>query len=94
MVATRPRRRLIVILVLLALLLFGAIVAFYVYSSLVASQSAGYIGRWFSDRANRPALTNRRVACDGAPFVLPSEGLIGLLWNDPTLPYNLTVIAS
>jgi peptidoglycan LD-endopeptidase LytH len=89
MTSTRPRRRLIVILVLLALLLFGGIVALYVYSSLVASQSAGYIGRWFSDRANRPALTNRRVACEGAPFVLPSEGLIGLLWDDPTLPYNL-----
>jgi murein DD-endopeptidase MepM/ murein hydrolase activator NlpD len=31
----------------------------------------------------------RRTACPGAPFILPSDGLIGLLWNDPAGPYTI-----
>ena len=89
MLATWARRRWFVIVVLLTFLLLIAVMLLYVYSSTVASQSAGYIRQWFSDRAARPALMNYREACPGAPFILPSEGLIGLLWDDPTLPYNL-----
>lgn len=28
--------------------------------------------------------------CEGAPFILPSSGLIGLLYADPARPYNAT----
>jgi len=30
-----------------------------------------------------------RATCSGAPFSLPSDGLIGLLWNDPAAPYSI-----
>ena len=36
------------------------------------------------DRLRNDALTQ----CDGAPFILPSEGLIGLLWSDTARPYR------
>lgn len=57
--------------------------------SQAQSNSPEAIGAWFDDAAHRPGLTTPREACPGAPFVLPSEGLIGLLWRDPAAPYNL-----
>ena len=30
----------------------------------------------------------QREACPGAPFILPSDGYIGLLYNDPRGPYS------
>jgi murein DD-endopeptidase MepM/ murein hydrolase activator NlpD len=78
--------------VLLALLLLSFVIGFvalYFISSRVASQSLSYIQQWFGDSRNRPALINERVACPNAPFLLPSTGLIGLLWDDPTIPYNI-----
>jgi hypothetical protein len=55
------------------------------------SNSNMVIERWFSDVSSRPALTTTmsRVTCPGAPFSLPSDGLIGLLWNDPAAPYSI-----
>ncbi len=41
------------------------------------------------DEAERAELiTVRREACPGAPFILPSDGFIGLLYNDPNGPYS------
>lgn len=54
------------------------------------TDSNKYIHRWFSSREARLELaTVQRTPCPGAPFLLPSDGLIGLLWNDPAAPYNL-----
>ncbi|MBN2303630.1 MAG: M23 family metallopeptidase [Anaerolineae bacterium] len=54
------------------------------------SDSNKYINRWFDDPASRPELTTiQREPCPGAPFLLPSDGLIGLLWRDSALPYNI-----
>lgn len=54
------------------------------------SNSPEYIGRWFNDDAARAELTTeQREPCPGAPFLLPSSGLIGLLWRDPAAPYNV-----
>jgi murein DD-endopeptidase MepM/ murein hydrolase activator NlpD len=37
----------------------------------------------------RPALANpARTQCEGAPFILPSEGLIGLMYGDTAAPYT------
>ena len=45
---------------------------------------------WFDDPAQRSVLTTiQREPCPGAPFLLPSDGLLGLLWNDPVAPYNM-----
>ncbi|MCU0514218.1 MAG: M23 family metallopeptidase [Anaerolineae bacterium] len=60
-------------------------------SGFGGSTSNDYIARWRDDPASRPALnTVGGVACPGAPFILPSSGLIGLLWGDPAAPYTLT----
>ena len=55
------------------------------------SNSNPIIERWFTDLASRPALTTtmNRATCPGAPFSLPSDGLIGLLWDDPAGPYTI-----
>jgi hypothetical protein len=38
----------------------------------------------------RPQMMNRSLTqCAGAPFILPSEGLIGLLYADPSGPYTV-----
>ncbi|MEJ2746711.1 MAG: hypothetical protein P8183_02160 [Anaerolineae bacterium] len=33
-------------------------------------------------------ITVQREACPGAPFVLPADGFIGLLYADPRPPYS------
>jgi hypothetical protein len=46
--------------------------------------------RWWrgSVRERESLITAQRDACPGAPFVLPSDGYIGLLYNDPRGPYS------
>jgi murein DD-endopeptidase MepM/ murein hydrolase activator NlpD len=54
------------------------------------SPSNGHIFRWFNEPSARAELTNFRARqCDNAPFMLPSDGLIGLLWDDPGAPYTV-----
>jgi len=57
--------------------------------SQTRSNSSPTIRRWFDDAASRTALMTTRQACPGAPFVLPSDGFIGLLWRDPAGPYSV-----
>ncbi len=59
--------------------------------SLTQSNSAGPIRAWFSDASVRPELMTirNREACPNAPFILPSDGFIGLLYRDPIGPYNI-----
>lgn len=67
----------------------SGIVALYLYSE-AQTDSNDYIQRWFHDPSSRPDLTTiQREPCPGAPFLLPSDGLLGLLWNDPAAPYNI-----
>ncbi len=41
------------------------------------------------DAATREALvTVRREPCPGAPFILPADGFVGLLYGDPRGPYS------
>ncbi len=54
------------------------------------SNSLPPIESWFTDLSSRPALMTNREMCPGAPFALPSDGFIGLLWNDPASPYTVT----
>lgn len=54
------------------------------------SNSLPPIERWFTDLSSRPPLMTNRQVCPGASFMLPSEGFIGLLWNDPASPYMVT----
>ena len=38
--------------------------------------------------ARRALITVRREPCPGAPFILPADGFIGLLYGDPRGPYS------
>jgi peptidoglycan LD-endopeptidase LytH len=93
-----PFRRIFTLLVALAALgLFLALVAYRFLLPALSDQisdSNRPIYQWFTDPASRPSLTTRlnATACPGAPFILPSDGFIGLLWNDPAAPY--TVLAT
>ncbi len=55
------------------------------------SDSNAYIYRWFTEPSSRAELATvrYRVPCPAAPFILPSDGLVGLLWSDPVAPYNV-----
>ena len=55
------------------------------------SNSGTSIRLWFDDRSARPGLmtTRNQQPCPGAPFILPSDGFIGLIWQDPVGPYNI-----
>lgn len=67
----------------------GSGVVLILYSRSL-SNSNDYIHRWFTDRSRRASLnTVQREPCPGAPFLLPSDGLIGLLWHDTAAPYNI-----
>jgi hypothetical protein len=67
----------------------GGFVTLTLYSQ-AQSNSARVIQRWFNDPDSRPNLiTEQHTPCPGAPFLLPSSGLIGLLWRDSAFPYNL-----
>jgi hypothetical protein len=67
----------------------GGFIALTIYSQ-TQSNSSRYIGRWFNDATTHTDLsTTQREPCENAPFLLPSDGLIGLLWRDPAGPYNV-----
>lgn len=75
---------------LLVLLLcgLGGYIGLLLYSSSL-SNSNKYIRQWIDRPESRPELATTRQACGDAPFVLPSDGFIGLLWNDPATPYSV-----
>jgi len=82
-------RPLQVALLLLALIGFAAVLAYRWYFGLGVSDSNRVIRRYLSSPPIRTSLiTPGGVACPGAPFIIPSEGLIALLYGDPALPYN------
>ena len=67
----------------------GGVVAVLLYSRSL-SNSNDTIHRWFNDPDSRADLiTVQREPCPGAPFLLPSDGLIGLLWRDTAAPYHI-----
>jgi peptidoglycan LD-endopeptidase LytH len=78
-----------------AILLLALVVVYLVYQAAVLLR---YLndphGRSFlqwatGDTAVRQSLvTVQREACPGAPFILPADGFIGLLYGDPRGPYS------
>lgn len=63
--------------------------ALIIYSQF-QSNSVPYIRRWFNEPSKRDELsTIQQDLCGNAPFLLPSSGLIGLLWSDPAGPYSV-----
>ncbi len=82
------RRRIITGLVVISgLLLAGGWLAYQWLAG--RSESNTYIFRWLRQPRQYTHLNSEALSqCAGAPFVLPSEGFIGLLWRDDAAPYN------
>lgn len=74
----------------LALLVIGAMVLTYLAWRYIAPNQQ--LIRWFTSRDpdQRAVLMTQtgKSPCPGASFILPSTGLIGLLWGDQRLPYT------
>jgi len=73
----------------LCLLLGGA--AFVIVREIVVDDPRSPdLMRWFSGdaEAQRELITVQRETCPGAPFLLPADGYIGLLYGDPRGPYT------
>lgn len=70
----------------------GAYVAYQVvgYVRLLGDPRSQTFLRWAQgdDAARAELITVQREACPGAPFVLPADGFIGLLYADPRGPYS------
>lgn len=88
------RRRFMILAAMLLLAGLAAAGILYTQRSRIvhgSSNSTAPIRRWFNEPSSRPGLiTSADEACPNAPFILPSSGLIGLLWRDPAGPYNVT----
>lgn len=90
-VSSLPRWVLLMLALLMLALVLGGGYVFVRFWGVSQSNSSAPIRRWFDDPAARPGLmtVRDRVACPGAPFILPSNGFIGLLWGDPIGPYTV-----
>ncbi len=78
---------------LLVLVLLGAIYAAIwligFLRDLNSPRNQTFVQWWSGTPATREALiTVQRDACPGAPFILPADGYIGLLYGDPRGPYS------
>ena len=74
---------LLLLVALLVWLLFGF------WRDMSDPRSALFMRWWRGTEGEREQLvTMQREACPGAPFILPADGFIGLLYGDPRGPYS------
>ena len=82
-------RKRILLFILLLLLLYGGYRAVALALDLRRPGSRQFVQWWQGNEVTRQALVvSERKACPGAPFILPSNGFIGLLYADPRGPYS------
>lgn len=91
-----PRRWLLILVPLILLIAFVALYLAYrgarrVASSVLRNERNTALTAWFNDTASREALaTSFSEPCPGAPFLVPSSGLVGgLPWNAAYGPYTV-----
>jgi peptidoglycan LD-endopeptidase LytH len=83
------QRRLLPLAILAAVLLLAAYLAARFLLPFRNPAGQRFLHWWRGDDATRAALiTVQREACPGAPFILPSDGFVGLLYADPRGPYS------
>lgn len=73
---------------MLALPLAAAVAGIYLYFNYGrGSARAAQVMDWFRDPASRPELMMTAGAqCGDAPFIFPTDGLIGFIWDDSFRP--------
>jgi len=77
-------KKLVFIALLIAILIAGA----YLYFSFRRSSArAAQVFDWFRDPSSRPELMMTAGSrCGEAPFIFPTDGLIGFIWDDSFRP--------
>lgn len=72
------------------LVAIGAVGLFIAFRWWVGdSNSNDWIGRWLRNpQANAQLESAALTRCGAAPFILPTQGFIGLLWADTARPYT------
>lgn len=75
-------------LFILLLILACLATAVFAYNRLRDPRTQTF-SQWANDpQAREDLIIVQRDACPGAPFILPTDGWIGLLYNDPGGPYS------
>ncbi|GAB4569247.1 MAG: hypothetical protein Fur0017_13790 [Anaerolineales bacterium] len=65
----------------------AGIYLYFTYGSGKAATRKVQVISWFRDPASRPELMmTMKSQCDNAPFVFPTNGLIGFIWDDSFRP--------
>ena len=83
-----PLRKVLVFLVI-ALVLLAALTVITFMRTFGDSRSRQFVQWWRNSGGSRQALiTVQRDACPGAPFILPADGFIGLIYGDTRGPYS------
>jgi hypothetical protein len=81
--------RTVVGLVLGLIVIVAGILIWLVADAVREPQNRSFLQWWQGNAEERAALvTVQREACPGAPFILPADGFIGLLYGDPRGPYS------
>jgi hypothetical protein len=75
-------------IIFLAIPIVIAIIGIYLYyNNGVSSARTKQVFDWFSDPSSRPELMMTSGArCGAAPFIFPTDGLIGFIWDDSFRP--------
>lgn len=74
---------------ILVVLITLTLLAFRLFSWFSNGRSQAFMQWARGDEPIRAELiTVQKDACPGAPFILPTEGFIGLLYADPSSPYS------
>ena len=75
--------------IVLSILFIAAIALYFAIKQFVGPQNRAMRQWWRGDSQARQALiVTQRERCPGAPFILPADGFIELLYGDPRGPYS------
>jgi peptidoglycan LD-endopeptidase LytH len=78
-------KRLVLIVLLMALMAAGVFV--YFRFKRTSSVRTAQVYEWFRDTSSRPELMMTAGSrCNAAPFIFPTDGLIGFIWDDSFQP--------
>lgn len=84
-------KRLFLLLFISSVLLAAGVYKVYRWYRGHSTGSNDFIVAWLTDPENHPEYaTAALLRCGNAPFIVPSTGFIGLLWNDSSAPYSPT----
>ena len=81
--------RTVIGLLLGLIVIVAGILIWLLANALREPQNRSFLQWWRGNAEERAALvTVQREACPDAPFILPADGFIGLLYGDPRGPYS------